>query len=92
MNRPEGKPPSPGQHRPLDRGLRLGALFGINIYLDSSLIIIFALIVYILGSSLFPTWHPDWQASTTWRMNAAWAVMICWCRSGRLPIMVFAPC
>ncbi len=48
------------------RGLRLGRLFGIEIRLDSSLLIIFTLIVYILGSSVFPQWHPDWQAGTTW--------------------------
>jgi Zn-dependent protease/predicted transcriptional regulator len=75
MNRPGGNPPSPNQGRPPDRGLRLGALFGINIYLDSSLIIIFALIVYILGSSLFPTWHPDWQASTNWGTAMAAGVL-----------------
>jgi Zn-dependent protease/predicted transcriptional regulator len=53
------------------RGLRLCSLFGIDIYLDSSLIIIFVLIVYMLSSAVFPDWHPDWDASTTWLVAIA---------------------
>ena len=57
---PQDKPAIPG------RGLRLGSLFGIEIRLDSSLMIIFSLIVYLLGSNVFPAWHPTWPARTTW--------------------------
>lgn len=59
-NPPQDKPAIPG------RGLRLGSLFGIEIRLDSSLMIIFSLIVYLLGSNVFPAWHPTWPARTTW--------------------------
>ncbi len=47
-------------------GLRLFSLFGIEIRLDWSVLIIFALIVYSLGAGLFPQWHPGWSAATTW--------------------------
>ena len=47
-------------------GLRLFNLFGIEIRLDWSVLIIFALIVFSLGGGVFPEWHPDWTASTIW--------------------------
>jgi Zn-dependent protease/predicted transcriptional regulator len=47
-------------------GLRLFYIFGIEIRLDWSVLIIFALIVYSLGAGLFPQWHPDWSPATTW--------------------------
>lgn len=46
--------------------MSLGRLFGIEIRLDFSVIIVFALVVYSLGASLFPTWHPTWPARLTW--------------------------
>ena len=53
------------------RGWRIGSVFGIDICLDSSLIIIFALIVYMLGTSVFPDWHPDWEDATRWLVALA---------------------
>ena len=47
-------------------GIRLFSLFGIEIRLDWSVLIIFALIVYSLGAGLFPQWHPDWSPATAW--------------------------
>jgi Zn-dependent protease/predicted transcriptional regulator len=47
-------------------GLRLFRIFDIEIRLDWSVLIIFTLIVYSLGAGLFPQWHPDWSAATTW--------------------------
>lgn len=47
-------------------GLHLFKLFGIEIRLDWSVLIIFALIVFSLGSGLFPQWHPDWAPATAW--------------------------
>lgn len=49
-----------------NRGLRLGTVAGIEIRLDPSLLIIFMLLVYVLGGSVFPSWHPDWKFVTTW--------------------------
>lgn len=47
-------------------GIRLFSLLGIEIRLDWSVLIIFALIVYSLGAGLFPQWHEDWAPATTW--------------------------
>lgn len=47
-------------------GLRLFSLFGIEIRLDWSVLIIFGLIVYSLGAGLFPQWHADWSPATSW--------------------------
>jgi Zn-dependent protease len=55
--------------------MRLCTLFGIEVRLDSSLIIIFALIVYLLGGSVFPGWHPEWPASTRWLTAGAAGVL-----------------
>ncbi len=41
-------------------GLRIGRVAGVEIRLDWSLLIIFALITLALGWGLFPYWHPDW--------------------------------
>ncbi|MGD8829084.1 MAG: site-2 protease family protein [Pseudomonadales bacterium] len=47
-------------------GVRLFSVLGIEIRLDFSVVFIFALIVYSLGSGVFPAWHPEWPASTVW--------------------------
>jgi len=47
-------------------GLRLGRIFGIEVQLDLSLLVIFALIASTLALGTFPTWHPDWSAATSW--------------------------
>lgn len=39
---------------------------GVDVYLDWSLLIIFFLISTSLGSGLFPSWHPEWSAMTSW--------------------------
>jgi len=51
---------------PARGGLRLATLWGIEIRLDPSVAIIFALIVYSLGAALLTQWHPDWTAPTRW--------------------------
>jgi Zn-dependent protease len=47
-------------------GIVLGRLFGIEIRLDMSVLIIFLLVAFSLGQGLFPSWHPDWGAVITW--------------------------
>ena len=49
-----------------DHSLSLFRLLGIEIRLDLSVLIIFALIVFSLGSGVLPQWHPDWSAPVTW--------------------------
>lgn len=56
-------------------GWRIGSVLGIDIYLDSSLAIIFAIIVYLLGTSVFPAWHPDWGAATRWTVSLSAGVL-----------------
>jgi Zn-dependent protease len=46
--------------------MKLGTVFGIEVRLDASILIIFFLIVLSLAESLFPSWHPDWGRLLTW--------------------------
>ena len=46
--------------------MSLGRLFGIQIRLDASVLIVFTLVVYSLGAALFPRWHPTWGPTLTW--------------------------
>ncbi|MDO8909254.1 MAG: site-2 protease family protein [Pseudohongiella sp.] len=46
--------------------LRLFQLFDIEIRLDLSVFVIFALIVFSLGNSVLPQWHPEWSVSVLW--------------------------
>lgn len=47
------------------KGIRLGRLFGIEILLDWSLLLIFCLITLSLAAG-FPRWHPDWGLPLVW--------------------------
>lgn len=46
--------------------MRLFSIIGTEVRLDPSVTIIFALIVFSLGSSVFPGWHPDWSPALVW--------------------------
>ena len=59
----------------MSTGFRLARIAGIDIYLDWSLLIIFFLITFGLGVSLFPAWHPDWTPGTIWLTALAAAVL-----------------
>ncbi len=48
--------------------MKLFSLFGIEVRLDFSVVFIFGLIVYSLGTGIFPSWHPDWPMVTIWTM------------------------
>lgn len=49
---------APGGERA--RGMRLGRIAGVEVSLDWSLLIVFALIAMALSGGLLPHWHPDW--------------------------------
>jgi Zn-dependent protease/predicted transcriptional regulator len=50
----------------MNRGLRIGRIFGINIYLDASWLVIFFLVTWSLAAGLLPAWHPDWSLGLRW--------------------------
>lgn len=56
-------------------GISLGRLFGIQVRLDFSVLIVFGLVVYSLGASLFPRWHPTWPSTLTWGTALAAGVL-----------------
>jgi len=56
-------------------GMKLGTVFGIEVRLDASIVIIFMLIVLSLAESLFPSWHPDWSRLLTWSTALLAAVL-----------------
>jgi Zn-dependent protease/CBS domain-containing protein len=58
-----------------DGGLHLVRIAGIDVTIHWSLLIIFALIAGSLGVGLFPAWHPNWGAVTTWVTSLAAAVL-----------------
>ncbi len=57
------------------RGLHLMKIAGIDVIVDWSLLIIFALITTSLALGLFPQWHPAWSAVTCWLTALAAAVL-----------------
>lgn len=57
------------------RGLRVARVAGIEIRVDASLLIVFALITAGLGGRLFPTWHPDWSPTLAWGTALVAAVL-----------------
>lgn len=56
-------------------GFRLARLFGIEVRVDWSLSIIFALIAFDLGLGVLPAWHPEWSPGLCWGVALAAAVM-----------------
>lgn len=57
------------------RGIPLMRIAGIDVTVDWSLLIIFALITTSLASGLFPQWHPAWTPATSWLTALAAAVL-----------------
>ena len=51
---------------PFVSGLRLGRLFGVEIFVDWSVAIIFMLVTVGLGSGALPRWHPEWSGALRW--------------------------
>jgi Zn-dependent protease len=59
----------------MTRGFHIGRIFGVDVYLDWSLIIIFTLVTVSLGAGGLPTWHPDWSQTTIWLTAIGAAVL-----------------
>lgn len=52
-------------------GPRLGTVFGVEIRVDWSLLVIFTLITVNLGAGVFPSWHPEWGVGLSWAVALA---------------------
>lgn len=57
-------------------GFRIGRLAGVDIALDWSLLIVFALVTSGLALGVFPAWHPQWGAVTHWLTALAAAALL----------------
>ena len=68
------KTPSSSRRESMFSGVRLGRIFGVEIVADWSLLIIFGLVLFSLGGSLFPHWHRGWGPALTWGVATAAAV------------------
>jgi Zn-dependent protease/predicted transcriptional regulator len=55
-------------------GFRLGRISGIQVMVDWSLLIIFAMIVMSLGWQLLPVWHPEWRPALRWMVAVVAAI------------------
>jgi len=55
---------------------RVGRIFGIDINIDSSWLIIFILFSWILAGSYFPQYFPDWPRSFYWIMGLLTSLLV----------------
>lgn len=59
----------------LRTGFGIGRAFGVELRVDWSLLIIFALIAVNLGAGVFAAWHPEWNAGTRWGLALVASVL-----------------
>jgi Zn-dependent protease/predicted transcriptional regulator len=59
----------------MDRTLRIGRILGIEIRLDYSWFIAFALVTWSLIRHYFPSTHPGWSTGIYWAMGAVTALL-----------------
>lgn len=75
MNNNAQKPSNNEPSEAFSHSVSLFRLFGIEVRLDFSVVIIFMLIVFSLGSGIFAHWHPDWSHLTIWGVALAAGVL-----------------
>ncbi|MES2535993.1 MAG: site-2 protease family protein [Pseudomonadota bacterium] len=56
-------------------GVHVGRVAGIDVHLDWSLLIVFFLVAFSLGTALFPLWHPEWSPARSWMTGLAAALL-----------------
>jgi Zn-dependent protease/CBS domain-containing protein len=56
-------------------GLKVGTLFGIEISLDSSLVLVFGLVLLNVGAGVLPAWHPHWGVGLRWTVAVGAALL-----------------
>ncbi|HVU01813.1 MAG TPA: site-2 protease family protein [Polyangiaceae bacterium] len=55
-------------------GLHVGRLFGVDVSLDATLLVVFFLVATSLGRGTLPRWHPDWSPALVWAVSIGAAV------------------
>lgn len=50
-------------------GFRVGKIFGINIHIDWSWLLIFLLVTWNLAAGVFPSLHPEWSPALNWGLG-----------------------
>jgi Zn-dependent protease/CBS domain-containing protein len=78
VNSETGAPSPPARHiarSAFGPGAKLGTIFGIEISLDSSPLLVFGLVLLNLGLGVLPAWHPHWGAGLRWTVAVGAAVL-----------------
>jgi Zn-dependent protease len=57
-------------------GWRLGKIFGIDINIDSSWLVIFILFTWVLAGTYFPREYPNWSRSLYWIMGLVTSLLV----------------
>ncbi|MCA8910223.1 MAG: site-2 protease family protein [Planctomycetes bacterium] len=73
MDQPQ--PARPTAPRGRAGGIALGRIFGIEIRMHFSVLLIFGLVAFSLASYTFPGWHPDWSPALNWSLGLATALL-----------------
>lgn len=60
----------------MGRGIHFGRIFGIRLFLDWTVILIFLLVVTNLALGVLPAWHPTWGAGLVWGVAVAAGVLL----------------
>ena len=60
----------------MGRGVRVARIFGIDVYIHASWIIIFLLMAWTLAETYFPSIYPWWSRSTTWAVAIVLALLL----------------
>jgi Zn-dependent protease/CBS domain-containing protein len=60
---------------PFGPGIRIARLFGFEIRLDFSVLLIVALLIVNLGAGVFAAWHPGWSPLLRWSVAVAAAIL-----------------
>ncbi len=54
---------------------RMGKIFGIEIHIDSSWLIIFALVTWTLAKEYFPSQNPEWPLLLNWFLGTVASIL-----------------
>ena len=55
---------------------RIGRIFNIDIYIDSSWFLIFILFTWVLSTSYYPQRYPEWSSSLNWTLGTLTCLLL----------------